>query len=124
MTSPTILHHAAEALYELARWWLLDVCQVLLILAIISYADQRMGAAAAHPLTAVSRAAAIVYIGGSFAKSLRQFERARGWNGMVRVGSRRYSSTVAVSVLATIVAAVALTLYLDPIVVAFGAMLP
>jgi len=113
---------AGFGVFQLARWWLLDVCQVLLILAIIEVANRHM-ATDNHLLTWITRVTAVIYIGGSFTLTYRALELRAGWSGRLRVGRWQVpvSSLVAPMALAATVAA--LTTFLDPIVATFGAML-
>lgn len=118
------MRHVSAGVFELSRWWLLDVCQVMLILAVITFADRQMGMSSMHVLTWVSRIAAIVYLGGSLGHVVRDFHHARGWVDVVAVGRWRLSVSVLITVAALIAVTIALTLFLDGIARAFGAMLP
>ncbi len=112
----------AGVLFELSRWWLLDVCQVMLFLAVITFADQEMGLSGQHIFTTVSRIAAILYVTGSFRQLVRRFQTELDLRDSYVIRGLRVSIADSLSLVALIVVAFALTFYLDRIVFAFGAM--
>jgi len=111
------------ALFEFSRWWLLDVCQVMLVLAVNTFADQEMGLSGQHVFTTLSRIAAIFYVAGSFRQLVRRFQTELDLRDSYVIRGLRVSIADSLSLVALIVVAFALTFYLDRIVFAFGGMI-